>query len=65
MTKIPYALAALFFGVSLTAGHAAEPKMPAQPAPSSVSTSQVAAPANANLTAVDRYIIERNIRRNR
>ena len=65
MTSSPYALATLLLGVSLTSVHAAEPKMPTQPAPSSVSTSQVAAPANANLTAVDRYIIQRNIRRNR
>ena len=65
MTSSPYALAALLLGASLTAVHAAEPTMPMQPAPSSVSTNQVAPPANANLTAVDRYIIQRNIRRNR
>lgn len=74
MTRISYALTALALGASMSMAHAVEPKAPNAPAVAATQTDRTAASSNTGgsagsqasvLTDVDRYIIQRNTRRNR
>lgn len=70
MTRVSYALAALVLGASVSAAYAVEPKVPntaaVAAAPSDRSTASGFTGAQASvLTDVDRFIIQRNIRRTR